>query len=82
MRILLVRTGQDVGAGAVIHAVYDLYQQDGVEAVLLVDAENASSSINMKTMLHNIFITCPVISTFISNCYLVPARPFVIGNKE
>ena len=33
-------------------------------------------------MLLNIFITCPVISTFISNCYFVPARLFVMGNKE
>ena len=72
MGALLVCTGQD----AVIHAMHDLYQQDEVDAVLLVDEENASA------MLHYIFITCPVISTFSSNCYLVRARPFVIGNKE
>ena len=44
--------------------------------------KNGFNSINRKTMLHNIFITCPIISTFISNCYLVPARRFVIGNKK
>ena len=39
MGALLVCTGQD----AVIHAMHDLYQQDEVDAVLLVDAENASA---------------------------------------
>ena len=62
--------------------MYDLFQQDETKAVLLVDPENAFSSINRKTMLHNIFITCPTLSTFISNCYLVSARLFILGNKE
>ena len=33
-------------------------------------------------MLHNISITCPILSTFVSNCYLVPAQLFILGNKE
>ena len=33
-------------------------------------------------MLHNISIMRPIISTSISDCYFVPARLFVIGNKE
>ena len=33
-------------------------------------------------MLHNISITCSILSTFVSNCYLVPARPFILGDKE
>ena len=33
------------------------------EAVLLVDAENAFSSINRNVMLHNISVVCPTIST-------------------
>ena len=28
-------------------------------------------------MLHNISITCPLITTFIANCYMEPARLFV-----
>ena len=62
--------------------MYDLFQQDETEVVLLVDAENAFISINRKAMLHNISITCPILSTFVSNCYLVPARLFILGNKE
>ena len=33
-------------------------------------------------MLHNISITCSLLSTFVSNCYLVPAQLFILGNKE
>ena len=79
---LQVCAGQDAGAEAAIHAMYDLFQQDETEAVLLVDTENAFNSINRKSMLHNISITCPILSTFVSNCYLVPARLFILGNKE
>ena len=33
-------------------------------------------------MLHNISIVCPILTTFISNCYTIPARLFVVGNFE
>ena len=39
---------QDAVAEATIHAMYYLYEQDEVEAVLLVDAEDALDSINRK----------------------------------
>ena len=79
---LQVCPGQDAGAEAAIHAMYDLFQQDEIKAVPLVDAESAFTSINRKAMLHNMFISCTILSNFISNCYLVPARLFILGNKE
>ena len=79
---LQVCTGQEAGSEALIHAICDVYQQDKTEAVLLVDADNAFSSINTTPMLHNISITCPVITTFITNCYMEPARLFIVGNNE
>ena len=33
-------------------------------------------------VLHNIDILCPAISIYIYNCYVVPARLFIIGGKE
>ena len=33
-------------------------------------------------MLHNIFITCPLITTFIANCYMEYVRLFIVGNHE
>ena len=66
-----VCSSQDLVAVVAIHAMYYLFQEDETEAVLLADAGNASNSINRKAMLHNISITCPMLSTFVSNCYLV-----------
>ena len=79
---LQVCAGQDADVEASIYAMHDLFQEDETEAVLLVDAENAFSSINRKAMLHNISITCPTLSIFVSNCYLVPVRLFILRNRE
>ena len=62
---LQVGAGQDSGAMTVIHAVCNLFQQDETKEVLLVDTENTFNSINRKAMLHNISITCPIVSTFV-----------------
>ena len=39
-------------------------------------------SIRSIEVLHNISITCPIVSTYLSNCYCVPDRLFIIGGKE
>ena len=33
-------------------------------------------------MFHDIFIIYPLIATFIANCYMEPARLFIVGNHE
>ena len=81
-RITRVCAGQEAGSEAVLHAIYDVYQQDETEAVLLVDLDNTFNSINRKAMFHIISITCPLITTFIANCYMEPARLFVAWNHE
>ena len=40
--------GQDTGSEAAIHTVYDMFNEDATEAVLMVDASNAFSPINRK----------------------------------
>ena len=79
---LQVCAGQEAGLEAAIYAIYDVYQQDETKAVLLVNADNAFNSINRKAMLHNTSITCPLITTIIANCYMEPARLFLVGNHE
>ena len=64
--------GQEAGVEAAVHAMHDVFQSNDTEAVLLVDAENAFNSINRKMLLHNIQYICPVIYTFVYNCYHVP----------
>ena len=44
------------------------------DAVLLIDAGNAFNSINRKVMLHNLKFICPIIDTYIINCYATPSR--------
>ena len=55
---------------------------EDAEAVLLIDAENAFNSINRKVMLLNLNFICPIITTYITNCYITPARLFIIGAGE
>ena len=76
-----VCASQEAGSEAAINAIYDVYQQDETEAVLLVETDNAFNSINRKAMLR-ISITYPLITTFIANCYMEPARLFVVGNHK
>ena len=73
---------QVAGSEAVIHAMHDVFNDDNTEGILLIDAENAFNSINRKVMLYNFKFTCPVIATYISNCYMCPARLFIIGAGE
>ena len=55
---------------------------EDTEAVLLIDAENAFNSINRKVMLLNLNFICPIITTYITSCYITPARLFIIGAGE
>ena len=52
------------------------------DAVLLIDAEIALNSINRKVMLHNLKFICPIIATYIINCYATPSRLFIVGLGE
>ena len=49
------------------------------DAVLSIDAENKLNSINRKVMLHNVKFICPIIATYIINCYATPSRLFIVG---
>ena len=49
-----------------------------MNAVLLIDAENAFNSLNRKVMLHNLKFICPIIATSIINCYATPSRLFIV----
>ena len=77
-----VCAGQNAGAEAAINAMQGKFNNEETEAVLLIDAENTFNSINSTAMIHNIPVLCPIISTYIKNCYNVLARLFVIGGRE
>ena len=48
---------------------------------LNVDTD-ACNSINRKLMLHNLKFICPIIATYIINCYATPSRLFIVAGGE
>ena len=79
---LQLSADQEAGAEVAILAMRDIFANKDAEAVLLTDAENAFSSINRKVILHNLNFICPIITTFITNFYITPARLSIIGGGE
>ena len=73
---------QDDGSEGAIHAVYDMFNEDETEVVLMVDASNAFISINREAFFYNTKVLCPALATFINNCYSVPSDLFVQGGKR
>ena len=73
--------GQEAGCEATIHAMQRIFESNEAEAIPIVDAENAFNSINRNALLHNIEYLCPIIATFLNNCYEISARLFIIGGK-
>ena len=73
-RSLQLCGGQVAGSEAVIHSMYDVFNDYNTEDILIIHAENASKSINRNVILHNFKFIYPVIATYISNCYMCPAR--------
>ena len=55
--------GQEAGAKAAIHAMSKIFANVDINAVLLIDAENAFNSISHKVMK----LICPIIATYIIN---------------
>ena len=62
--------------------MHDIFNDGNTEGILLIDAENAFNSINRKVMLHDWKFICPVIASYISNCYMYPARLFITSGRE
>ena len=62
--------------------MYDIYNDELSEVVLLVNAENEFNLINGNIMLHNISVLYPILSTYVSNCYQSAVHLFLIGGKE
>ena len=64
-----------------VHAMH-IFSEEKTEVVLLIDVENAFSSINRQVMLHNMKFLCPLISVYIFTCYEALARLFIFRGGE
>ena len=74
--------GHGAGAEAAIHAMRQIFREEGTDGVLLIDASNAFNCLNRAVALHNIQVSCPIIARYLINTYRRPACLFVAGGKK
>ena len=74
--------GQDGGCEAAVHAMKQIFLDQGTEAALLVDATNAFNYINQHSAVHNINVMCPSLTHVLINTYRHPVHLFITGNGE
>ena len=60
---LLLNARKDAGSEAAIHAVYEMFNKESTEAVLMVDASNTFNATNWEAFLRNTKKICSSIST-------------------
>ena len=63
-----------------MHAMHEAYNDDSVQALLLVDASNAFNCLNREAALRNIQHLCPSLATIFINTYRKPANLYVDGD--
>ena len=71
--------GQKCGIEHAIHALRHEFETPQAEAMLLIDAENAFNSLNLKLALKNIEMICPSLINALRNSYESPSLLFVNG---
>ena len=77
-----VCAGHSAGSEAAIHAMSQVFEEEGTDGILLIDASNAFNQMNRSVALHNIQITCKEMSLYIVNTYRSPSRLSICGGGE
>ena len=60
----------------------NLFEDEGAEAILVVDASNAFNSLNREAALRNIRILCPVLARMLTNMYQSHSMLFIDGDHS
>ena len=79
---LQVCAGHNAGAEAAIHAMSQVFVEEGTDGMLLIDASNAFNQMNRSAALHNIQIMCKEMALYVGNTYRSPSRLFICGGGE
>ena len=79
---LQVCADHSAGSEAAIHAMSQVFVEEGTDGILLKDESNAFSRMNRSVALHNIQITCNAMSLYIINTYRSQSRLFICGGGE
>ena len=66
---LQLYAGQCAGCESAVHAMREIFADDGIEGILLVDASNAFNSLNHYATLLNMFHLCSPLVTILTNIY-------------
>ena len=64
------------------YASVDLFEDEETHGILQIDSSNALNSINRTIVLPNMNILCPEFATYVYNCYQIPVRLLISGEKE
>lgn len=67
---LHVCAGHIADAAASINGMSQIFAEEETDAILLIDARNAFNQLNRSVAMHNIQITCPLMS--VSSILLIP----------
>ena len=73
--------GQPAGSEAAVHAMRNIFDADGTDAVLLIDTSNVFNALNSAAALHNSSVLCPSIAVYAINTYRLPSRLFLVGGQ-
>ena len=79
---LQVCAGHNAGAEAAIHAMSQVFEEEGTDGILLIDTSNAFNQMNRSAALHNIQIMCKEMALYVINTYRSPSRLFICGGGE
>ena len=72
--------GQEAVCEAGIHAMRNLFEDEGAEMMLMVNASNAFNSLNREAALRNTRILCPVLAPMLTNMYRSHSMLFIDGD--
>ena len=73
--------GQRAGCEAAVHAMREIFDDEGTEGLLLVDVSNAFNSLNHRAALLNMFRLCPSLATVLTNTYRSASSLFIDGTS-
>ena len=74
-------TGQQAGCETAVHAIREIFADEGTEGILLVDASNAFNSLNRRAAFLNMFHLCPPLATILTNTYRSASHLFIDGSS-
>ena len=72
---------QRAGCEAAVHAMWEIFANEGTEGILLVDASNALNSLNRHAALLNMFHLCPPLVTILTNTYCSASHLYIDGSS-